>query len=126
MLAMTLPGSDSRYWRLASFAQHLEEGTIDWSTVPVLDSDSYDDLREHGSAWRVRAVRIPASKLMDISNQAQKENPLRLEKMTEEGCEPPFYLIPSSFDLVADHGLLISDLKAALKRQPPASSAGGC
>ena len=71
------------YWRLVSFAQHVQEGEVDWDAAPLLSAENYADLREHGSTWRVRAVRIPASKLMDISNQAQKENPLRLEKLTE-------------------------------------------
>ena len=69
------------YWKLVSYAQHL--GEFDWSKAPVLDETSYADLREHGDQWRARAVRIPASELMDIWNQAQKENPLRLATMTE-------------------------------------------
>lgn len=71
------------YWRLVSYARHLEDGDVDWAAAPLLGTDNYADLREHGSAWRVRPVRIPASKLMDISNQAQQENPLRLEQLAE-------------------------------------------
>jgi len=72
----------TEYWKLASYAQHLDE-SFDWSEATLLNAENYDDMRRNGASWRARPVRIPPSKLMDISNQAQKENPLRLEKMAE-------------------------------------------
>ncbi len=71
------------YWRLLSYAQNVEPGTIDWSQAPVLDEGLMLDIQQNSGAWRGVPIRVPPALLFDIWDQAQGENPARLEKLAE-------------------------------------------
>jgi len=71
------------YWRLLSYALNVAPGTVDWSEAPTLDENVLLDISKNGGAWRGKPIRIPPSQLLDIWDQAQGENPARIEKLAE-------------------------------------------
>jgi len=71
------------YWELVSYAQNLPQGAVDWSLAPVLDRETMTALATDGARFRARPVRIPLSQIMESRLLAQKDNPLRLERLTE-------------------------------------------
>jgi heme exporter protein D len=73
----------AEYWTLISYARNVEPGAIDWKSAPVLDRDLILEVRQDGSRWRGVPIRIPPAELFDIWDQAQDENPLRIDKLVE-------------------------------------------
>lgn len=71
------------YWNLVSYVQQLDDESFDWSAAPLLNEKLYGELRENGAAWRAKPLRIPPSELMDIWDQSQKENPVRVASLAE-------------------------------------------
>jgi hypothetical protein len=68
------------YWALASFARSADSAAIDWNAAPLLDGELMRQLGADGAAWRGRAVRLPACRLLDLWTEVQTENPLRAER----------------------------------------------
>ncbi len=71
------------YWRLVSYVSNLSPDSVDWERAPLLDREFVAALAEKGENYRFRPVRIPPCTVLDIWSQAQGENPLRIERLTE-------------------------------------------
>ena len=74
---------DDTYWDLVSYVKNLKPGQVDWDAAPALDNTTISAIFRDGSAWRGKPVRVPVARMLGIWNQAQPENPLRLEHMVE-------------------------------------------
>jgi preprotein translocase subunit YajC len=71
------------YWELVAYVRDLPENAVDWSQTPVLDRETMAALAMDGASFRAKPVRLPVSQIMDSWVQAQKDNPLRIERLTE-------------------------------------------
>ena len=74
--------------------------------------------------WPYRGRRIEAGAVVYVTCEGQSGFPARIEafrchKLTEGACDPPFYLLPTRLDLVADVEMLVGDIKAQLGRDAP-------
>jgi hypothetical protein len=70
------------YWSLVSYVQNLAPDAVDWDAVPLLDNTLINTIFRDGTQWRGVPVRIPECMVLGLWNEAQPENPLRLERMT--------------------------------------------
>ena len=71
----------AEFWSLVSYVQNLTEDSVDWGAAPLLDNELISSIFADGTDWRGKAVRIPVCMVLDLWNQPQKENPLRIEKL---------------------------------------------
>jgi heme exporter protein D len=71
------------YWRLISYAQNVDPESIDWSEAARLDGELIREIAHDGGPWRGEPIVFPPSQLFDIWDQAQGENPARLDKLAE-------------------------------------------
>lgn len=71
------------YWTLLAYARDLEEGAVDWSTVPELDNLALAELLKDGKQYRAQPFRIPICKNMGTRQLTIPENPARVEKITQ-------------------------------------------
>ena len=73
----------SAYWTLLAYARDLEEGDIDWSTVPELNNIALGEILANGEKFRAQPFRIPVSVNMETRHKTIAENPARLETVSE-------------------------------------------
>jgi hypothetical protein len=79
----TLPFEEK--WKLLGRAALLEEGEIDWDSVPVLDGATLRQLLEDPDPWRGMPIRLPldGAALMNTRVRPAGENPARIERYTD-------------------------------------------
>lgn len=75
--------SFSAYWTMLAYARDLQEGDIDWETVPELDNIKLGEILADGEKFRAQPFRIPISVNMETRQKTIAENPARLETVSE-------------------------------------------
>ncbi|MDF1799917.1 MAG: hypothetical protein P1V81_12125 [Planctomycetota bacterium] len=72
-------------WKLMGRAAYLEDGEIDWASVPVLDKETLRQMVADGDPWRGMPIRLPldGAALMVVTTKRAGENPARIERYSE-------------------------------------------
>lgn len=71
------------YWTMLAYARDLEEGDIDWAAVPELNNELLAEILKDGAKYRAQPFRIPVSVNMETRQLTIKENPARLESISQ-------------------------------------------
>lgn len=73
---------DLQKWELMAHAEMVGAET-DWAAAPELDQDALFEIYEDGEAHRGAPFRIPVSINLDTYSREVRDNPLRLDRITE-------------------------------------------
>lgn len=72
---------DDALWQLMGRAKLLGD-TVDWDTVPELDTAILNEIHADGTAFRGKPFRVPVSINLDTFSRRANDNPLRLDRST--------------------------------------------